>query len=66
MADFSFAEPRKILVSPSPRCPRCTSAHVIATAKRPDADSYWRCNACGEVWSPARREAAAAPSRWPR
>jgi hypothetical protein len=41
-------------------CPFCTSTHVVtaadvkgkATVK--DADRYWRCAACGEVWNPAR------------
>jgi predicted Zn finger-like uncharacterized protein len=40
----------------SPRsCPACTSDSIVSTTKIPNANSYWRCLACGEVWSPARR-----------
>ena len=41
----------------SPACPACRSASVTTTAKRPDADSYWRCERCGEVWNIGRRHA---------
>ena len=66
MTDFTLPQPRKVAVAASPSCPRCTSGAVVSTAKNPDNDSYWRCNACGEVWSPARRESTQVPSRWPR
>jgi hypothetical protein len=41
-------------------CPFCRSTQVVtaadvkgkATVK--DADRYWRCAACGEVWNPGR------------
>ena len=39
----------------SPVCPACQSAAVTTTAKRPDVDSYWRCQRCGEVWNIGRR-----------
>jgi predicted Zn finger-like uncharacterized protein len=37
-------------------CPACRSSEIVTTAKSPDADSYWRCTACGEVWNDSRRE----------
>ena len=46
-------------------CPACTSASIASTAKIPDANSYWRCLLCGEIWNPARR-ATHVPRRWPR
>lgn len=36
-------------------CPVCGSSSIVTTAKKPDADSYWRCESCGEVWNVARR-----------
>jgi transposase-like protein len=38
-----------------PQCPACDSGSVTTTAKRPDANSYWRCERCGEVWNASRR-----------
>jgi hypothetical protein len=29
---------------------------IVTTAKSPDADSYWRCTACGDVWNDSRRK----------
>jgi transposase-like protein len=37
-------------------CPACNSPAISTTAKRPDANSYWRCDACGEVWNARRRQ----------
>jgi predicted Zn finger-like uncharacterized protein len=37
-------------------CPACTSATIVTTGKTADADSYWRCMRCGEVWNPSRRQ----------
>jgi hypothetical protein len=51
--------PSKKTVTPV-ECPFCLSTHVVTTAdvkgKAPvkDADRYWRCAACGEVWNPGR------------
>ena len=39
------------------RCPSCRSASIVTTAKKPNADSYWRCQSCGELWNSARRNA---------
>src|SRR5438552_14897515 len=38
-------------------CPACRSSSIVTTAKSPDADSYWRCTTCGEVWNDSRRQA---------
>jgi transposase-like protein len=40
--------------SSPPVCPACRSA-TVTTAKHPDADSYWRCDRCGETWNIGRR-----------
>lgn len=37
------------------RCPSCASTTIVATSKVVTSQTYWRCDACGEVWSPARR-----------
>jgi len=48
-----------------PVCPNCHSAATVTTATRPDADSYWRCTECGEVWNVARWQADRhRPDRW--
>jgi ribosomal protein L37AE/L43A len=36
-------------------CPACQSPSVTTTKKHPDANSYWRCERCGEVWNVGRR-----------
>jgi predicted Zn finger-like uncharacterized protein len=36
-------------------CPACRSSAISTTSKSPDAESYWRCGACGEVWNVGRR-----------
>ena len=35
-------------------CPACQSSSIVTKAKKPDADSYWRCTSCGEVWNASR------------
>ena len=37
-------------------CPTCQSAAITTTARKPDANAYWRCGRCGEVWNASRRE----------
>jgi transposase-like protein len=37
-------------------CPACASTSIRTNAKAPDANSYWRCEGCGEVWNAARRQ----------
>jgi predicted Zn finger-like uncharacterized protein len=41
-------------------CPACQSSAIVTTVKKPDADTYWRCAKCGEIWNVARRR------RWGR
>ena len=38
------------------RCPACRSSSIVTKAKSPDADSYWRCTTCGEVWNVSRAD----------
>jgi predicted Zn finger-like uncharacterized protein len=43
------------VVSETPvSCPSCASSSIVTTAKSPDANSYWRCKSCGEIWNGAR------------
>ncbi len=37
-------------------CPTCKSSSIVTTAKNPDANSYWRCTSCGDVWNNARNQ----------
>jgi predicted Zn finger-like uncharacterized protein len=37
-----------------PACPSCGSTVTVTTSASPNADSYWRCTKCGEVWNVAR------------
>lgn len=47
-------------------CPACQSSSIASAAKRPDATTYWRCEACGEVWNVGRRQAERPGGpRWP-
>ena len=40
-------------------CPSCRSRDVTTTSKAITAASYWRCEACGQVWNVGRlREAS--------
>lgn len=51
------------------RCPSCRSPEVKTTSTVVNAASYWRCEACGEVWNVGRRREASryAPNRtWDR
>ena len=38
-------------------CPVCQSSSIVTTAKSPDADSYWRCTSCGDIWNVSRSKA---------
>ncbi len=56
---ISFADSSDRAAVPDARptgCPACASAQITTTAKTPDANSYWRCTACGEVWNMSRRK----------
>ena len=39
-------------------CPTCQSVAVTTTTKAPNTDTYWRCEACGDVWNSARTHRA--------
>ena len=39
-------------------CPACRSCDVKTTSKVANSTSYWRCEACGEVWNVGRLRAA--------
>ena len=46
-------------------CPDCRSPSISTTAKSPDANAYWRCAACGEVWNMSRRDSSrSGASSW--
>ncbi|MGE5243524.1 MAG: MJ0042-type zinc finger domain-containing protein [Betaproteobacteria bacterium] len=47
--------PAAAAITPS-SCPFCQSSSIVTTAKSPDADSYWRCTECGEVWNASRSQ----------
>lgn len=50
-------------------CPSCRSSDVQTTSKLVNAESYWRCCACGEVWNVGRFRAgirANSYQRFPR
>lgn len=49
--------------TPPPMCPSCRSTAAVTTAAKPDADSYWRCTKCGEVWNVARTDRHGARTR---
>lgn len=44
-------------------CPTCRSSSILTTSKTPDAESYWRCVRCGDVWNDSRRRALSGASR---
>jgi ribosomal protein L37AE/L43A len=44
-------------------CPFCQSKAVGTLAKVITASTYWRCQACGEMWNPERHERTVRPPR---
>ena len=42
--------------TPPAVCPACQSSAIVTAAKIPDAESYWRCTACGEMWNVSRSQ----------
>ncbi|MET0214760.1 MAG: MJ0042-type zinc finger domain-containing protein [Vicinamibacterales bacterium] len=42
---------------PPPPCPSCRSTATVTTSPSPNAESYWRCTKCGDVWNVARAQA---------
>jgi predicted Zn finger-like uncharacterized protein len=51
-ASFRSPSPAAAVIPKS--CPACQSSSIVTSAKIPDADSYWRCQNCGEVWNASR------------
>jgi ribosomal protein L37AE/L43A len=47
-----------------PACPFCRSTRVTTTSKLVTDSTYWRCEACGQIWNPARLVAPRAARRW--
>ena len=43
-------------------CPACPSPAITTTARHPDANAYWRCGGCGEVWNASRRQGGPRPA----
>src|SRR6185503_13740152 len=35
-------------------CPFCQSAKISTPSEKVDASTYWRCDACGQMWNVAR------------
>jgi transposase-like protein len=49
--------------TPRPGCPACRSLDVTTTSKTVDAESYWRCLGCGNVWNVRRQQAGSGRAR---
>jgi predicted Zn finger-like uncharacterized protein len=63
--DYAIKAPGPAATSKPAACPTCKSPAITTTAKSPDADSYWRCSKCGEVWNDSRtRSAQRGGPRW--
>jgi len=54
--------------TPNPTiCPFCGSAKISVPRTKVDASTYWRCEACGQMWNVSRQKVAARGSsggRW--
>ena len=44
-------------LSPAP-CPFCGSSKVRTASEKVDASTYWRCEACGQMWNVGRLRAS--------
>jgi transposase-like protein len=48
-------------------CPFCGSGKISVPAKRVDAHTYWRCEACNQMWNVSRHKAQSSgpyDGRW--
>jgi predicted Zn finger-like uncharacterized protein len=61
-APFRSIQSTETDVSPV-TCPFCRSSSIVTKAKNPDADSYWRCTTCGEIWNGGRSGTDSRPGR---
>jgi transposase-like protein len=42
--------------TPTPTaCPFCQSSKITTPNEKVDANTYWRCDACGQMWNVARQ-----------
>ena len=46
-------------------CPSCGSRDVVTTSKAVTTATYWRCEACGDVWNIDRQRKAGRYLRSP-
>jgi DNA-directed RNA polymerase subunit M/transcription elongation factor TFIIS len=46
------------------QCPACRSREVTTASKTLNADTYWRCCRCGDVWNVARHRAGLQRARY--
>ncbi len=37
-------------------CPTCRSQDLVAPEKKVDAEAYWRCRKCGDMWNVSRMQ----------
>ena len=62
LVDRPFEREEPVLKPAS--CPSCGSTAVGTLAKVITAETYWRCQGCGEIWNPGRvNRANPKPSR---
>ena len=62
--DFAVRTASNVPTNVPSVCPACRSSSVSTTSKSPDAESYWRCEACGEVWNVSRRRTMTGANGW--
>ena len=43
-------------------CPFCASMAISASGQKVTASTYWRCEACSQLWHPERLRADVRPS----
>jgi len=46
------------------QCPFCQSQRVTTTGNAGLSSTYWRCEACGEIWNPTRQASGSRQRRW--
>lgn len=47
-------------------CPFCRSSRIGAPTQKVDASTYWRCEACGQMWNEDRLRATSGYGYQPR
>jgi transposase-like protein len=60
-------DPEHVPATPT-ACPFCRSSKITTASEKADAQAYWRCEACGEMWNLDRLNTASRKytdgSRW--